>query len=74
MDVTDQREEETTFYCSDFYPGQQVQGPAVVFKDAKYISGTKPIIGNKRSVKAIVEKVNISLELRTAEIINYKLR
>ena len=57
VDITDQRDEDSTFYCADFYPGQQVQGIPRVFKEAKYISGVKPILGNQRTVKAIVESV-----------------
>ncbi|XP_066927802.1 (E3-independent) E2 ubiquitin-conjugating enzyme UBE2O-like isoform X2 [Clytia hemisphaerica] len=60
VDITDQRDEDSTFYCPDFYPGQQVQGAPRAFKEAKYISGVKPILGNQRSVKAIVEKVEVS--------------
>ena len=60
VDITDQRDEDSTFYCADYYPGQQVQAIPRVFKEAKYISGVKPIFGNQRTVvKAIVESVII---------------
>ena len=57
VDVTDMRDEDSTYYCNEFYPGQQVQGIARVFKDAKWITGTKPAINNHGRLKAIVEEV-----------------
>ena len=57
-DVTDQRDEESTYYCTEFYRGQQVRGPASVFKDAKWIVGLRPAVNNQRSIKASVEEVS----------------
>ena len=57
QDVTDQRDEDSTFYCSDFYRGQQVAGTARVLKDAKWVVGTRPAISNHSLVKAVVEEV-----------------
>ena len=60
-DVTDQRDEESTYYCTEFYRGQQVRGPASVFKDAKWIVGLRPAVNNQRSIKAVVEEVSLLL-------------
>jgi len=58
-DTTDQRDDESTFYSSDFYPGQQVRGPANVFKEAKWIVGSRPAISNHGRIKAVIEEVSV---------------
>jgi len=50
--------QECPFYSETFYPGQIVGGPSKAFKDAKWISGVKPILHNQSHVKATVEEVS----------------
>ena len=52
--------QDSPFYSGAFYPGQKVAGPPKAFKDAKWLSGSKPIIGNQSQLKAVVEQVMIS--------------
>ncbi|XP_048575848.1 (E3-independent) E2 ubiquitin-conjugating enzyme UBE2O isoform X2 [Nematostella vectensis] len=58
-DLGDQRDDDSPFYSVVHYPGQLVSGPAKVFKEAKWLSGTKPILHNQTQVKATVEEVKV---------------
>ncbi|KAK3738720.1 hypothetical protein QZH41_018085, partial [Actinostola sp. cb2023] len=58
-DMSDQRDEESPFYSETFYPGQVVAGPSKVFKDAKWLSGVKPIIHSQTQMKGTVEEASI---------------
>ncbi|XP_012556778.2 (E3-independent) E2 ubiquitin-conjugating enzyme isoform X1 [Hydra vulgaris] len=70
-DVTDQRDEDSTFYNNYFYPGQQIQGIARVFKEAKWILGTKPAIKNQGKVKAVVEQVDLTKLMIDWQLLGY---
>ncbi|XP_068716631.1 (E3-independent) E2 ubiquitin-conjugating enzyme-like [Montipora capricornis] len=59
-DISDQRDEDSPFYSALFYPGQKVAGPARAFKEAKWLSGLKPIITNQAQIKGIVEEVSVT--------------
>lgn len=58
-DISDQRDEDSPFYSALFYPGQKVAGPARAFKEAKWLSGVKPIMNNQAQVKGIVEEISV---------------
>ncbi|XP_071962528.1 (E3-independent) E2 ubiquitin-conjugating enzyme UBE2O-like [Antedon mediterranea] len=60
-DVHDNSEEFSVFTGEDgYYPGQVLHGPSSVFKKAKWLSGTKPIMGNKTNFRGTVEKVKVT--------------
>ncbi|XP_033100637.1 (E3-independent) E2 ubiquitin-conjugating enzyme-like [Anneissia japonica] len=60
-DVHDSSEEFSVFNDQDgYYPGQVLHGPSSVFKKAKWLSGTKPIMGSKTNFRGTVEKVQRS--------------
>jgi len=40
-----------------FYPGQKVAGPARAYKEARWLTGVKPILNNQAQIKGIVEEV-----------------
>ena len=52
--------QDSPFYSALFYPGQKVAGPARAFKEAKWLSGVKPIMNNQAQVKGIVEEVRLN--------------
>ena len=52
--------QDSPFYSALFYPGQKVAGPAKAFKEAKWLSGVKPIMNNQAQVKGIVEEVRLN--------------
>lgn len=58
-DTSDQRDEESPFYSASFYPGQKVAGPSRAFKEAKWLSGMKPVIHNQAQIKGTVEEASI---------------
>ena len=50
--------QDSPFYSASFYPGQMVAGPSRAFKEAKWLSGMKPVMSNNTHVKAVVEEVS----------------
>lgn len=52
--------QDSPFYSALFYPGQKVAGSARAFKEAKWLSGMKPIMNNQAQVKGIVEEVRLN--------------
>jgi len=58
-DLSDQRDEDSPFYSASFYPGQKVAGPARAFKEARWLSGVKPLIHNQAQIKGTVEEASV---------------
>jgi len=59
-DNTDQRDEDSSFYCELFYPGQSVAGPSRLFRDAQWINGPRPVLTGNQRLCCVVEEISVS--------------
>eukprot|EP00794_Sanderia_malayensis_P009375 gene9375-10362_t len=59
-DITDQRDEDSPYYCELFYPGQCVTSTNRSFRDVQWINGPRPAILNSQRLSCIVEEVALS--------------
>ncbi|XP_063962161.1 (E3-independent) E2 ubiquitin-conjugating enzyme-like [Lytechinus pictus] len=66
VDVHDSSDENSVFGEEvGFFPGQVLQGPAAVFKGAKWLGGPRPILGSKTRFRVTVDEVkNTGLDVQ----------
>ena len=62
--------QDSPFYSALFYPGQKLTGPARAFKEARWLSGVKPILNSQSHIKATVEEVSAVSNTVTSQLAN----